>query len=137
LAIEGLGTADELAHRFADRILVDDLNRRCLDRSTAATLIREHQARQAATAAAAAERDQEFRVRIAAQLDPIQAHVKAIQSRQAQLRDAGVIDDDTPALAVMCGADKAADLDAAGRRFDALFAGQSTGYRISPNPTKE
>ena len=50
LSLELDVTAAQRADRYADQILLDDLNRRCLDRGTAATLIREHQTRQAGAA---------------------------------------------------------------------------------------
>jgi hypothetical protein len=50
LALEVDATADDLATKLADLVLVDDIGRRAIDRDTARALIVEHQAKLAAAA---------------------------------------------------------------------------------------
>ena len=140
LALDVGISADELARRFADVVLADDLGRPSIDRPIARDLITAHRVKVAAQAAAERERDEAHRAALTAQSDAIHARVKAIADRQAAQRADGIIAPDATAAAVMCGSGKAAALDRAGRRFDELLALErrgelGSGYRFLP--TKE
>ncbi len=126
---------DQLVARLGDAVLTDAIGLRCVERPTAAALIDEHRAAQAE----ARRRDDQCRARaaerradMAQRSQALHDQVQAIQEHQRQLRESGVIDDETPALVAMAVGDRNPRLEAAGRRMDAWLQGRSEGASISP-----
>ena len=118
--------------------MIDDLGRLAIDHDTARTLITEHQARVAASAAAQRDRDQAHRANIAAQLDSTHERVRAIQASQTARRAQGLWDDSMSAVEAMVSGDKQADLDGIPSwRMDAWLRGESYGGRFTPEMSKE
>ena len=140
LAIEGIGTVEQLARRFADVTLVDDLGRVCLDRPTARQLIAEQQAAQAAAVAAERERAERDRLEREHRAAIRQAEAEARETRTKRQREILANDPTLSAYEVMLAdsGDHERRMDRAGRRWEALAAGRSEGYIINPpHPRKD
>jgi hypothetical protein len=136
LALDAGATADELARRYADVVLTDDLGRVCIDREIARELIAVHQARVAAQAAAERERAERDRANIAGQLGPLRARVQALKARAEKMHRVG--HSDMSAYEMMCANDEQDRLDGTpSYKMDNLMAGRSYGGRFTPTPTQE
>ena len=138
LALDVGISADELARRFADVVLADDLGRPSIDRPIARDLITAHRVKVAAQAAAERERDEAHRAALTAQSDAIHARVKVIADRQAAQRAQGLWDGGMTAIEAMCAGDKQQDLDGVPSfRMDRLLRGESFGARFTPTKIEE
>ena len=131
VALEVDEPLDTLAARLGSEVMYGVAAVRHIDARLAAKLIDAHRARQQAQR----EQEQAKREQAAAlHAERAQAsradrdRVQAIARNQEALRAAGMLDDDTPALAVMAGADHQNKLEHAGRRFDELKNAANAGH---------
>jgi len=122
VAMEINSTADELASRFPNEILLDGLNRHCLDHDIAAGLIGEYRAAQEAAAAAQRQRDEQAQAeqqRFAAIRAAEDRARQALEQRQRELlRDNPELD---AAMLTRLAAGDDGNLGPASQRFDEQF----------------
>jgi hypothetical protein len=139
VALEIGADADQLADQLAAQTLTDDIGRVCLDKDTARRVIADHQAAQAAAAAAQHEREEAFHdemARLNAEYNP-RARVAAIGAYQDRLKAEGLLAEGTPPLAVLAGADHQDRMDRSGRRLEQFMRGESSGYLINPTTRRK
>jgi hypothetical protein len=117
LALEGYGDGrvETLARILGAEVLIDQTTGlKAVHPNTARRLHDETEHRRA--------RERAARAHAARQPNPTVERVKAIADQQAMMRQTGEIDSETPALAVMLGAEHQAHLARKGRDFDRLKA---------------
>jgi hypothetical protein len=137
LVIEGFGASvrsrpsiDTLERRLTGRgmdVVIDDVGRRCVSRSDAATLFAERAEQQAAAERARAERTR------AGDGGEVAALHRQLEARHAVQRQLIEADPSLSVYALLASGDTADRLDYKGRRLERLLAGKSEGFRFSPN----
>jgi len=108
-----------LANRLDGSVFLDDIGRRCTTRDIARGMFVERAAEQEAL--------QRQREEMAAQPNLSRRRVRALQARQAALRQEGLIAADTPASIVLAAGDRNSNLERAGRMRDELISAGNRG----------
>ena len=112
-----------VAARVNEHIIIDDeTGLRCLPASVCRWLIDEA----ARAIAARRERDRAARAAQGAQSQSLRERIAARAREQEQMRKNGLIDSDTPAMALVVGGDKLERLNYKGRQFESYLRGESS-----------
>ena len=119
-----------VAARVADHVVIDpNSGLRCVPAEVARWLINEA----ARAVAARHERDRAARAAQAAQSRPLRERIAARAREQARMRASGQVDPDTPAMALVTGGDKEAQLARKGSEFERYLKGESSYVPVRPD----
>jgi hypothetical protein len=131
LAAEHGFTVDQLARRLGDQVSVHN-GIRVVPTEVAIAMHDQRERRQRRQREQTAARREEMAEHSASTRE----RVRAIKREQDGLRAAGLLAPDTPALAVVAGAEKASALARGGRVFDELMAANRRGDAGSYTPIR-
>ncbi len=127
LALEGLGTPEALARRYANATVTDDLGRPCLTRDTAARALSEHRARQHAA------RDSRAYPALPDTALASRGRVKALAAQQrAAGLEVGDLPMSTASYATLTSAHHADRLDQSAGHLDEMLAGRDGSIAYHP-----
>lgn len=131
LALEIDASADELAERLGDRVAVDDIGRRCVDRTLAGVMIAAYHAEKQAQQEREQRRNEQAAARrqvMARQHQQLLDRVKAVQMRQQIDVDGDL---SKSALATMTADDLESKLARSSNRMDDFLGGGFTRHPLT------